>query len=86
MALGVYMVLSKHHTILILMGIELIFNAANLNLVAFARYNQNIQGQVFILFVIMIAACEAAVGLAIILNTYRYFRSVEAERANELRN
>ena len=80
------MVLSKHHTILILMGIELIFNAANLNLVAFARYNQNIQGQVFILFVIMIAACEAAVGLAIILNTYRYFRSVEAERANELRN
>jgi len=86
MGIGVYMVLSKRHTILVLMGIELIFNAANINMIAFGQYNNSMQGQVFTLFVIMIAACEAAVGLAIILNVYRYFRSVEVGKANEMKN
>lgn len=86
MGIGVFMVLTKTHNIMILMGIELIFNAANINLVAFSKYNHKIDGQVYVLFVILIAACEAAVGLAIILQAYRYFRTIEAAKINELKD
>jgi NADH-quinone oxidoreductase subunit K len=86
LGVGIYMILTKKNNILVLMGIELIFNAANLNLVAFGRFNQNIDGQVFILFIIMITACEAAVALAIVLNVFRYFRSIDSGKINEMKN
>lgn len=68
------------------MGIELMLNAANLNLVAFSRYDPSrLQGQVFALFVIVVAAAEAAVALAILLKVFAYFRTVELDEVNRLR-
>ncbi|WP_439881901.1 NADH-quinone oxidoreductase subunit NuoK [Pontibacter sp. MBLB2868] len=75
-SLGILAVITKRHAVLVLMGIELIFNAANLNLVAFSRYDPLLlQGQLFSLFVIVVAAAEAAVILAIILRVYQHFRT-----------
>ncbi|WP_156180345.1 NADH-quinone oxidoreductase subunit NuoK [Rufibacter radiotolerans] len=84
--LGVAVVLTKRHAIAVLMGIELIFNAANLNLVAFSRHDPNlIQGQVFALFVMLIAAVEAAVALAIVLQAFKWFRTARLENINQLK-
>lgn len=77
--MGVWMALTKKHLILILIGIELMFNAANLNLVAIGRQYNLFSGQIFVIFIIMIAVCETAVALAIILNFYRYFKGVTSE-------
>lgn len=75
-SLGVLAVITKRHAVVVLMGIELIFNAANLNLVAFSRYDPSLmQGQMFSLFVILVAAAEAAVALAIVLRVYQYFQT-----------
>ncbi|MCJ8164891.1 NADH-quinone oxidoreductase subunit NuoK [Pontibacter sp. E15-1] len=75
-SLGILAVITKRHAVLVLMGIELVFNAANLNLVAFSRYDASLmQGQMFALFVIVVAAAEAAVALAIVLRVYQYFRT-----------
>lgn len=81
LGIGVYGVLSRRNILLILMSIELIFNAANLNLVAFNRYLHPGQpwGQGFALFVIAIAAAEAVVGLALVVAFYRNGRTVLAE-------
>lgn len=74
--IGVLAVITKRHAVVVLMGIELIFNAANLNLVAFSRHDpQLIQGQMFSLFVILVAAAEAAVALAIVLKVYQHFKT-----------
>jgi NADH:ubiquinone oxidoreductase subunit K len=68
------------------MGVELILNAANLNLVAFSRYSAgNMNGQIFAIFIIVVAAAEAAVALAIILSMYRIIKSVNLDRANTLK-
>lgn len=83
--IGLAMVLTKKHTILILMGIELIFNAANINLVAFGQGDPYMKGQMFTLFVIMIAACETAVALAVILNLYRHFKTTDPSFASEMK-
>lgn len=72
--LGLYISLTAKNYILILVGIELILNASNLNFVAFDNINQNTHGKIATLFVILIAACETAVTLAIVLNIYRYFK------------
>ncbi|PRY12683.1 NADH dehydrogenase subunit K [Pontibacter ummariensis] len=75
-SIGVFAVISKRHAVVVLMGIELIFNAANLNLVAFSRHDPALlQGQLFSLFVIVVAAAEAAVALAIVLRVYQYFKT-----------
>ncbi len=75
-SIGVLAVISKRHAVVVLMGIELIFNAANLNLVAFSRHDPTLlQGQMFSLFVILVAAAEAAVALAIVLRVYQYFKT-----------
>lgn len=74
---GVYGVLARKNGVLVLMSVELILNAVNLNLVAFGAFNQTITGQVFALFVIAIAAAEVGVGLAIVLLIYRNRRSVD---------
>lgn len=85
--LGLVTVLTRRHAIGILMGIELMLNAGNLNLVAFNHFSPhaNSDGRVFALFVIVIAAAEAAVALAIFLNYYNNFASVDVDRATELK-
>lgn len=84
---GLITVLSKRHAIGILMGVELMLNAANINLVAFNYYaaGDRLDGQVFAVFVIVIAAAEAAVALAIFLNFYNSYRSVDVETARALK-
>ena len=75
-SIGILAVITKRHAVVVLMGIELIFNAANLNLVAFSRHDPLLlQGQLFSLFVMVVAAAEAAVALAIVLRVYQYFRT-----------
>ena len=85
-ALGLYTVLTRKNAIGILMGIELILNAANINYIAFARYGgASIDGQIFAIFVIMLAAAEAAIGLAIVLGIYQNFDSIDVEATDALR-
>jgi NADH-quinone oxidoreductase subunit K len=85
-ALGLYTVLTRKNAIGILMGVELILNSANINYVAFARYGgANVDGQVFAIFVIMLAAAEAAIGLAIVLGIYQNFESIDVESTDSLR-
>jgi NADH-quinone oxidoreductase subunit K len=85
-SLGILCVLTRKNAINVLMGIELILNAANLNLVAFSKYSSgNIDGQIFAIFIIVVAAAEAAVALAIVLSMYRILRSVNLDRADTLK-
>lgn len=86
-ACGVSCLAVKRNAIGVLMGVELILNAANLNFVAFARYNPafRVEGQVFALLVVVLAAAEAAVALAIILNFYNNHATVDVDRADDLR-
>jgi NADH-quinone oxidoreductase subunit K len=89
---GLLSMLLKRNAIGILMGVELILNAANLNLAAFNRFAHGgsagapaLDGQIFAIFVIVIAAAEAAVALAIFLNYYNNFSSIDVERAQNLK-
>ena len=83
---GLLTILVKRNAIGILMGVELILNAANVNLVAFSRFGAgNLQGQLFAVFVIVIAAAEVAVALAIILTLYRLRRTPNLDDADILR-
>ena len=77
----------KRNAIGVLMGVELVLNGANINFVAFARWNATfeIEGQVFALFVIVLAAAEAAIALAIVLNFYNNHLTVDVDRAEELK-
>lgn len=85
--LGCLAVLYRRNSIGILLGIELILNAASINFIAFSKFRTGaIDGQIFGLFVILIAAAEAAVALAIILRLYRLRESIDASEANLLRN
>lgn len=86
-ACGVTCVAVKRNAIGVLMGVELILNAANVNLVAFARFNVafRLEGQVFALMVVVLAAAEAAVALAIILNFYNNHATVDVDEANQLK-
>ena len=83
--IGLFGVLSKKNPIAVLMGIELMLNAANLNFVIFSRNLSDLSGQIFGLFVIALAAAEAVVGLAIIINIYREFEEVDVEKISLLR-
>ncbi len=83
--IGVIGVLVRRNIIVIFMSIELILNAVNINLVAFADQLQNLVGQVFALFIIAVAAAEAAVGLGIILALYRNKETVNIDEMNLLR-
>jgi NADH-quinone oxidoreductase subunit K len=84
--LGLFCVLTRRNAIGILMGVELILNSANINYLAFARYSSgNYDGQVFALFVIMLAAAEAAIGLAIVLGIYQTFHTIDVEATETLR-
>jgi NAD(P)H-quinone oxidoreductase subunit 4L len=83
--IGVYGVIVRKNAVLVLMSIELMINAVNLNLVAFALYNDNVIGQVFALFAIAIAAAEVGVGLAIVLLIYRNRRNVDLGTLSEMK-
>ena len=85
-SLGVLGVLTRRNAVNVLMGIELILNSANVNLVAFSRYGKgNLDGQLFAVFVIVIAAAEVAVALAIVLTLYRLRRTPNLDEADFLR-
>ncbi|MFQ5341208.1 MAG: NADH-quinone oxidoreductase subunit NuoK [Anaerolineae bacterium] len=85
--IGLFGCLTRRNAIGILMGVELMLNAVNVNLVAFWRYiaPQNLSGQVFAIFVITLAAAEAAVGLALIISIYRSHNSVDMNEVNLLK-
>lgn len=84
-SLGLLAVITKKNAVTVLMGIELILNAANINFVAFARFiDTDLDGQVFAIFVIVTAAAAAAVALAIVLNLYERLRSIDLDEADSL--
>jgi NADH-quinone oxidoreductase subunit K len=80
--IGLVIVISRRNIIFIFMGIELMLNAANINMVAFSSYFQNVLGQVFVVFSITLAAAEATVGLAILIAVYRNFKSINIDNIN----
>ena len=80
---GVLTILTRRNAIYILMGVELILNSANLNFVAFSRYGGlGIDGQIFAIFIIILAASEAAVALAIILQIFNHYRTIDLTETN----
>ena len=84
-AVGVVGVITRRNAIGVLIGVELILNACNVNLVAFSRYGGGLDAQVFAIFVIVLAAAEAAVALAIILQLFDKKSDVDTDRASSLR-
>jgi NADH:ubiquinone oxidoreductase subunit K len=84
-SIGVYGLVVKRNAIRMLFSIEIIINAANLNLVAFSRSLPNVQGQVFALFSIAIAAAEVAVGLGLIIIAYRLYKEIDVAEFKSMR-
>ncbi|ADE37089.1 F420H2 dehydrogenase subunit FpoK [Methanohalophilus mahii] len=84
-AIGLYGFISQKNGIRILMCVELMLNAANINLVAFSTYNDDMSGQVFALFSIALAAAEAAIGFAIMVSIYRMRDAINLDELNLLR-
>lgn len=86
---GLYAALGRRNAIAVLMGIELMLNAANINLIAFWRYGvtpmENVDGQVFAIFVIAVAAAEVAVGLALIISVYRNRKTLNLDELDILK-
>jgi NADH-quinone oxidoreductase subunit K len=84
---GIYAVLTRRNAIMVLMGLELILNSANINFLAFSRFGgMNIEGQMAAIFVIILAAAEAAVALAIVLNIYKRFNTVNVDEISLLKD
>lgn len=84
-SIGVYGVLARRNAVLVLMSIELMLNAVNLNLVAFGQALHDITGQVFALFVITVAAAEVGIGLAIVILIYRNRETINVDEVNLLK-
>ncbi|MBI1806641.1 MAG: NADH-quinone oxidoreductase subunit NuoK [Ignavibacteria bacterium] len=85
-SLGIYGVITRRNAIMVLMGIELILNSANINFIAFARYaGMQLDGQAIAVFVIILAAAEAAIALAIVLNIYHRFNTVNVDEISRLK-
>src|SRR5512143_3659837 len=85
-SLGIFGIVTRKNAVMVLMGVELILNAANINFIAFTRYgNLGLHGQLFALFVIVLAAAEAAVALAIVLNIYKTFTTVNIDEIDTLK-
>jgi len=86
-SLGIYGIITRKNAILVLMGLELVLNSANINFLAFSKYNGlNIDGQIAAVFVIVLAAAEAAVALAIVLNIYKNFKHINIDEVDNLRD
>ena len=85
-SLGLYGVITRRNAILVLMGVELILNSANINFIAFSRYGgMKLDGQAAAVFVIILAATEAAVALAIVLNIYLRFKTVNVDEISKMK-
>ncbi|MBX2976381.1 MAG: NADH-quinone oxidoreductase subunit NuoK [Ignavibacteriaceae bacterium] len=85
-SLGIFGIMTRKNAVMVLMGIELILNSANINFIAFAKYgNFGYHGQMIALFVIILAAAEAAIALAIVLNIYKNFSTVNVDEVNKLK-
>jgi NADH-quinone oxidoreductase subunit K len=85
--LGLFAMISRRNAILVLMGIELILNSANINLIAFSKYGGlGVDGQLISIFVIILAVAEAAIALAIILNLYNNISTVNIDEANTMKD
>ena len=86
LSFGLFGVISRRNGVAVLMGIELILNAANLNFLAFARFGgMNMAGHVYALFVIVLAAAEAAGALAIIINIFNNYKTINVDEVSELK-
>jgi NADH-quinone oxidoreductase subunit K len=86
--IGLVGVLTRRNAIIVLIGIEIMLNAANLNFIAFWRYGENteaLSGPLFALFAIAVAAAEVAVGLALVIAVYRHYRSVDVDKLKSLK-
>jgi NADH:ubiquinone oxidoreductase subunit K len=83
-SVGIIVIVTKRNAIMMLLGIELMLNAANLNLVAFGS-NGTAEGQMLALFIITVAVCEAAVGMAIVLRVYHYYHTSVPDDINQLK-
>ncbi len=85
-SLGIFGIVTRKNAVMVLMGLELILNAANINFVAFSKYGDfGLNGQVYALFVIVLAAAEAAIALAIVLNIYKTFSTVNVDEIDNLK-
>ncbi len=85
-SLGLYSVLTRRNAIAILMGVELILNGANINYVAFSHFSTGgLDGQIYAIFVIMLAAAEAAIGLAIVLAIFQLFHTIDVGAVETLK-
>jgi NADH:ubiquinone oxidoreductase subunit K len=84
-SIGVFGGIARRNAVMVLMSVELVLNSVNLNLVAFSLMNDTIDGQVFALFVIAIAAAEVGVGLAFVLLVYRNRRSISLDALSEMK-
>ena len=83
---GLYGIITRKNAVMVLMGIELVLNSANINFVAFSRFgNFGLHGQIIALFVIILAAAEAAIALAIVLNIYKTFNHVNVDELEDLK-
>ncbi|MEO8233016.1 MAG: NADH-quinone oxidoreductase subunit NuoK [Ignavibacteriota bacterium] len=86
-SMGVYAIVTRKNAILVLMGVELILNSANINFIAFTRFgNFGLQGHLIALFVIVLAAAEAAIALAIVLNIYKTLSTVNIDEVDSLKD
>jgi NADH:ubiquinone oxidoreductase subunit K len=83
--IGVFGVIARKNAVMVLMSIELILNSVSLNLIAFALMNDDIDGQVFALFVVAVAAAEVGVGLGMVLMIYRNRRSISLDELSEMK-
>ena len=84
-AIGVYGVLARRNAVLVLMSIELMLNAVNINLIAFSQALQDVTGQIFTLFVITVAAAEVGIGLAIVILIFRNRETINVDEVNLLK-
>jgi len=85
-SVGMMVIIIKKNAIMVLLGIELLLNASNLNLIAFNQLQPELfTGQIFTLFVIVVAVCEAAIGLAIVLRVYKYYQTSVLSEISELK-
>jgi NADH-quinone oxidoreductase subunit K len=85
-SLGIFGIITRKNAVLVLMGLELVLNSANINFIAFAKFGGlNIQGHVAAIFVIILAAAEVAVALAIVLNIYQNYRHVNVDEIDKLK-
>lgn len=85
--LGIFAIITRKNAVLVLMGVELVLNSANINFIAFSKFNNlNIDGHIAAIFVIMLAAIEVAVALAIVLNIYQNYKHINVDEIDSLKD